>query len=119
MSEVKYKAIKYIRISNADDKSGESNSVANQRRLIDEFLLKHPEIEVVGEKIDDGWTGVIFERPAFMEMLEEIKEGNVNCCVTKDLSRFGREYIETLRYLRKIFPDFGVRFIAINEETFF
>ena len=117
MQEIKYKAIKYIRPSNADDKNGqESDSVGNQRKLIDEFLKKHPEIEVVGEKVDDGWSCILFDRPSFKEMMEEIEQGNVNCVITKDLSRFGREYIEAGRYLRRIFPAYGVRFIAINDN---
>jgi len=116
MIETKYKAVKYIRLSSADDKPGESDSVANQRKLIDEWLKNHPEIEVVSEKIDDGWSGLLFDRPAFKEMMEDIEKGVVNCCVTKDLSRLGREYIETGRYLRRIFPAYGVRFIAINDN---
>ena len=116
MQEQTYKAIKYIRLSVADESQGESNSVGNQRKLIDEFLAKHPEIEVVGEKIDDGWSGILFDRPAFKEMMEEIEQGNVNCVITKDLSRLGREYIETGRYLRRIFPAYGVRFIAITDS---
>jgi len=117
MQEIKYKAMKYIRLSHADEKGNqESDSVGNQRKLIDEFLSKHPEIEVVGEKVDDGWSGILFDRPSFKEMMEEIEQGNVNCVITKDLSRFGREYIETGRYLRRIFPAYGVRFIAINDN---
>ena len=117
MQETKYRAMKYIRLSNADENGGvESDSVGNQRKLIDEFLSKHPEIEVVGEKVDDGWSGILFDRPSFKEMMEEIEQGNVNCVITKDLSRFGREYIETGRYLRRIFPAYGVRFIAINDN---
>ena len=68
-----YKAIKYIRLSYTDDKTVESDSVANQRRLIDDFVEKHPEIEVVAEKIDDGYSGVLFDRPAFQEMMDMIK----------------------------------------------
>jgi len=117
VQEIIYKAIKYIRLSDADGNGGqESDSVGNQRKLIDEFLKKHPEIEDVGEKVDDGWSGILFDRPSFKEMMEEIERGNVNCVITKDLSRFGREYIETGRYLRRIFPAYGVRFIAINDN---
>ncbi|MCL1877910.1 MAG: recombinase family protein [Defluviitaleaceae bacterium] len=115
--QAKYKAIKYIRLSAADDPGGqESDSVGNQRKLIDEYLKAHPEIESVGEKVDDGWSGILFDRPAFKEMMEKIEAGIVNCVITKDLSRFGREYIETGRYLRRIFPAYGVRFIAINDN---
>jgi DNA invertase Pin-like site-specific DNA recombinase len=125
METTKYKAIKYIRLSSADDKldkdgrkieKNESDSVTNQRKMIDEWLKNHPEIEIVAEKVDDGWSGLLFDRPAFKEMMEEIEAGRVNCCVCKDLSRLGREYIETGRYLRRIFPAYGVRFIAINDN---
>jgi DNA invertase Pin-like site-specific DNA recombinase len=125
ISETKYRAVKYIRLSVADDRKdrdgnrvekNESDSVANQRRFIDEWLKRHPEIEVVEEKIDDGWSGLLFDRPAFKEMMADIESGKVNCCICKDLSRLGREYVETGRYLRRIFPAYGVRFIAINDN---
>ena len=84
MSEVKYRAIKYIRLSNAENGKEESDSVGNQRKLIDEFLKKHLDIEVVDEKVDDGWSGILFDRPAFKEMMHEIEQGNVNCVITKE-----------------------------------
>ena len=96
-----YKAIKYIRLSYTDDKTVESDSVANQRRLIDDYIARHPEIEVVAEKIDDGYSGVLFDRPAFQEMMRMIEQGEANCVIVKDLSRLGREYIETGRYKDK------------------
>lgn len=104
-----YKAIKYIRLSYTDDKTVESDSVANQRRLIDDYIARHPEIEVVAEKIDDGYSGVLFDRPAFQEMMQMIEQGEANCVIVKDLSRLGREYIETGRYMRRVFPAYGVR----------
>ena len=119
MQEIKYKGIIYIRLSDADDKGSEnkeSDSIVNQRKLIYEFLKKHPEIEIVGEKVDDGWSGILFDRPAFKDMMEEIEQGNINCILTKDLSRLGREFVETGRYLRRIFPAYGVRFIAVTDN---
>ncbi len=112
-----YKTIKYIRLSYTDDKSVESDSVANQRRLIDDDIARHPEIEVVAEKIDDGYSGVLFDRPAFQEMMRMIEQGEADCVIVKDLSRLGREYIETGRYMRRVFPAYGVRFIAINDNV--
>jgi DNA invertase Pin-like site-specific DNA recombinase len=79
-------------------------------------LKNHPEIEVVGEKVDDGFSGILFDRPAFKEMMDDIYEGKIDCIVCKDLSRLGREYIETGRHLRRIFPAYGVRFIAITDN---
>ena len=110
-----YKAAKYIRLSYTDDKSNESNSVGNQRKLIEDFVSRHPEIELVSEKVDDGYSGVIFDRPAFKEMMDDIMEGKINCVIVKDLSRLGRNYIETGEFLEKICPFFGIRFIAVND----
>lgn len=110
-----YKAAIYLRISK-EDGSVESNSIANQRELIKEFLKTKDDISICFEKIDDGYSGANFQRPGFMEMLDEIKEGKITCVIVKDLSRFGRNYIEAGRYIEKIFPFLGVRFIAINDN---
>ena len=112
----KYKATAYIRLSYTDDRSSESDSVSNQRKLIENFVERNPDIEVVSEKIDDGYSGIIFDRPAFKEMMQDVTDGNINCVIVKDLSRLGREYIETGRYLRRVFPAYGVRFIAITDN---
>lgn len=112
----KFKATAYIRLSYTDDRSSESDSVSNQRKLIENFVERNPDIEVVSEKIDDGYSGIIFDRPAFKEMMQDITDGNINCVIVKDLSRLGREYIETGRYLRRVFPAYGVRFIAITDN---
>lgn len=106
----------YIRLSKEDGDKLESNSVKNQRDFIHAFLIDKKDIVVTSEKVDDGYSGVTFERPALKEMLEEIKDGKVNCVIVKDLSRFGRNYIETGRYIQQIFPFLGVRFIAINDN---
>jgi len=112
----KYKATAYIRLSYTDDHSSESDSVSNQRKLIENFVEHNPDIEVVSEKLDDGYSGIIFDRPAFKEMMQDVTDGNINCVIVKDLSRLGREYIETGRYLRRVFPAYGVRFIAITDS---
>lgn len=111
-----YIADAYFRLSKEDGDKSESDSIVNQKVLIREFLKKHPEIQIYQEKVDDGFTGVNFERPAFQEMMEDIKSGKVNCVIVKDLSRFGRNYIEAGRYIEKIFPYLGVRFIAVNDH---
>lgn len=112
----KYQAAEYIRLSYTDDRMSESDSVSNQRKLIENFVLQTADIEVIEEKIDDGYSGIIFDRPAFKEMMQDVTDGKINCVIVKDLSRLGREYIETGRYLRRIFPAYGVRFIAINDN---
>lgn len=112
----KYKAAAYLRLSYTDDRSAESDSISTQRKLIQDFLVLHPDIELVSEQIDDGYSGILFNRPAFQAMLSDIKNGMVNCVIVKDLSRLGREHIDTSRYIRQIFPAFGVRFVAINDN---
>ena len=102
----KFRATKYIRLSYTDDRSTESDSVGNQRKLIDDFVSRNPDIEIVSERIDDGYSGTIFDRPAFKEMMQDVMEGTINCIIVKDLSRLGREYIETGRYLRRVFPSY-------------
>lgn len=111
-----YRAGIYLRLSKEDGDKIESNSVQTQRALIHSFVRKQNDILVVSEKIDDGFSGVTFDRPAFQELLEEIKSGAVNCVIVKDLSRFGRNYIEAGKYIEQIFPFLGVRFIAINDN---
>lgn len=110
-----YRAAVYIRLSKDDGDKLESNSVANQRAFIASFLAKKPDIVICSERIDDGYSGVSFDRPAVKAMLEDIKAGTIDCVVVKDLSRFGRNYIEAGRYIEQVFPFLDVRFIAIND----
>ncbi len=112
----------YIRLSSEDDdlKEGEkpeSNSIANQRNLINTYIQSHEEFagaDVV-EFCDDGWSGKSFERPAVKEMLEQVRLGKAQCIIVKDISRFGRDYIIAGNYISRVFPFLGVRFIAIND----
>ena len=96
--------IGYYRLSMEDASEGESNSIINQRSLIEDYVKDKQDIILCGERIDDGFSGVNFERPAFKAMIEDIKAGRINCVIVKDLSRFGRNYIEVGRYVQKIFP---------------
>lgn len=116
-----YHAAIYLRLSKEDGDvtvggKNASDSIANQKSLIEDFLKDKQEIQVVSVREDDGYSGVDFNRPGFLLMLEEIKQGTVDCIVVKDLSRFGRNYIEVGRYLEKLFPVLGVRFIAVNDN---
>lgn len=111
-----YDADVYLRLSKEDGDKEESDSITNQRELILEFLKSREDIRIHEVRVDDGYSGVNFERPAFQQMLEDIKAGKVNCVVTKDLSRFGRNHIEVGKYIEKIFPYLGVRFIAVNDN---
>ena len=111
-----YDADIYLRLSKEDGDKEESDSITNQRELILEFLKSREDIRIHAVRVDDGYSGVDFERPAFQQMLEDMKAGKVNCVVTKDLSRFGRNHIEVGKYIEKIFPYLGVRFIAVNDN---
>lgn len=116
-----YHAAIYVRLSKEDGDvanaaKAESNSISNQKNLIRDFLKDKEDIVVVSERVDDGYSGSNFERPAFKMMMEDIKKGIVDCVVVKDLSRFGREYIDSGRYIERLFPALGVRFIAINDN---
>lgn len=111
----------YIRLSQADEDTGrgkrESNSVVNQRSLIHHFLDTHEELSGYPrtEFVDDGYTGTNTDRPAFKQMVAAIKDGKFSCCITKDFSRFARDYIEMGDYLEYLFPYLGVRYISIND----
>ena len=112
----KYNCATYLRLSRSDGDQQESNSIKNQRALLNDYMGKHPELHKFDEYVDDGYSGTNFERPDFKRMMQDIEKKNVNCIIVKDLSRFGRNYIETGRYLERIFPFMGVRFIAINDH---
>lgn len=116
-----YHAAIYVRLSKEDGDvssaiKAESNSISNQKNLIKDFLKDKEDIIVVSERVDDGYSGSNFERPAFQMMMEDIKRGIVDCVIVKDLSRFGREYIDSGKYIERLFPALGVRFIAVNDH---
>lgn len=120
MQNKTFQAAVYLRLSREDGDVTEggkqvSNSIANQNELVMDYLKSHPEISVISTYTDDGYTGVNFDRPEFQRMLSDIREGRINCVIVKDLSRFGRNYIESGRYIEKIFPMLGIRFIAITD----
>lgn len=113
-----WKAKRYLRLSKEDvDKKGtrESDSIANQRALIDDFVKGNTDITLCGERCDDGFSGVSFDRPDFNALMDDIRDGSVDCIIVKDLSRFGRNHIEAGNYIENLFPLLGVRFIAIND----
>ena len=111
-----WNATLYLRLSREDGDKEESNSITGQRELLREYLKEHPELREYNVRVDDGFSGSTFERPAFKAMLEDVKAGKTNCIVVKDLSRFGRNYLDAGEYIEKVFPFLGVRFIAINDN---
>ncbi|MCI8644695.1 MAG: recombinase family protein [Lachnospiraceae bacterium] len=94
----------------------ESNSITSQRELIRAYIQRQPDIELYDIYVDDGFSGSNFERPEFKRMMDDVEAGRVNCIIVKDLSRFGRDYIESGRYIQRIFPALGVRFIALTDH---
>lgn len=113
-SELFYAAV-YIRLSREDGDKEESDSVGNQRKLLTEYVSKMENLIIYDVYVDDGYTGTSFNRPSFKRMIADIEEGKVNCVIVKDLSRFGRDYIDTGRYLERVFPELGVRFISVSD----
>ena len=111
----------YIRLSQEDNDNGqdklESNSITSQKTLLNEFIEEHDDLIVYDTYVDDGYTGTDFERPAFQRLLEDMRNGNIDCVLVKDLSRLGRNYIEVGNYIEQIFPLFNIRFIAINDNV--
>lgn len=114
----------YLRLSleDVDKRSNslkeESNSIVAQRSLIDSYLSQDTQLCSLPrmEFCDDGFSGTNFQRPDFTRMIECAKHGEISCIVVKDLSRFGRDYLEVGDYLEHIFPFLGIRFISINDH---
>ena len=113
-----YNVAVYLRLSKDDGEAGkaESNSITSQRDIIRSFIRKHDDMEIFDFYVDDGWSGANFDRPSFKRMMGDIRAGHIDCVIVKDLSRLGRDYIESGRLIQKTFPDNEVRFIAINDN---
>jgi len=107
-----YSAALYIRISKEDDNTAESESITNQRSLLRNFC-KNNRIHIYDEYIDDGFSGSNFERPSFKRMITDIESKQINMVITKDMSRFGRDYIQTGHYMERYFPEKSVRYISL------
>ncbi len=118
MKQLIYNVALYMRLSRDDDNYGDSVSIETQRTILQQFV-KENQFHVVDEYVDDGWSGTNFERPRFQDMMDDIEAGKVNCVITKDLSRFGREHVMMDYYLEFYFPEKKVRYIAVsdNEDT--
>ena len=116
MKQPQYNTALYMRLSRDDETFGDSVSIETQRTVLTQFVREHPEFHMVSEFVDDGWSGTNFDRPQFKRMMEEIEAGNINCVITKDLSRFGREHIMMGYYLEFVFPKLKVRYIAVNDN---
>ncbi len=113
-----YNTALYMRLSRDDENYGDSVSIETQRTILRQFA-KENQLHVMDEYIDDGWSGTNFERPNFKRMMDDVELGKINCIVTKDLSRFGREHVMMDYYLEFVFPEKKIRYIAVsdNEDT--
>lgn len=110
-----FRTAAYVRLSMEDSGKIDGYSLQNQKDLLMSFINDHNDLHLYKMYVDNGYTGTQFERPAFDEMMQDMKSGLINCIVVKDLSRLGRNYLEAGNYLEQIFPFFKVRFISITD----
>lgn len=106
----------YLRLSKDDDNQKESSSISNQRKLLQDYAEKAG-FDIVAEFCDDGVSGTTFDRPGFNQLIQAVENGLINLILVKDLSRLGRDYIQTGQYTEVYFPAKNVRFIAVNDEV--
>ena len=106
----------YARLSRPNLKDTQVDVLASQLHHLQEYVSCHADMELIDTYVDDGWSGLNFNRPDFTRMMEDVKSGRINCIVVRDFSRFGRNYLETGYYLQEIFPAYEVRFISIFDE---
>lgn len=119
VTRTNFKVGAYIRLSRDDGDKQESESIGNQRKIIERFL-KESDLSYAEEYVDDGWSGTTFNRPSFIRMIEDIKDKKIDMVITKDLSRLGRDYIQTGYYIENFFPENHVRYVSILDgiDTF-
>lgn len=111
-----WKTALYARLSEENNGYEDDHSLQNQIKYLEDYIDKHPDLLLVDRYVDNGMTGTNFERAEFQQMMEDVKDGKINCIVVKDLSRFGRNHIEAGYYLETIFPQLDVRFISVNDN---
>lgn len=107
----------YLRLSNDDNLLEESNSIVNQRDILNQFLKNQSDMKLYKFYVDDGYTGTDFNRPGFQELMADIKDAKINSVIVKDLSRIGRNYIEVGNFVEEIVPLYKLRFMSINDNV--
>ncbi len=105
----------YLRLSDKEAKDRDSESIENQFALLKDFIKNKPDFRLISMFTDDGKTGTNFRRSGFEQMMDEVRNGRINCIIVKDLSRFGRNYLEAGHYIEHVFPFLNVRFIAVTD----
>ena len=113
---VAYRVAIYVRLSVEDERKIECESVENQIKLLRDYVESSEDLVEYDLYVDRGFTGTKFDRPEFNRMVADMRVGKFNCIVVKDLSRLGRNYLETGNYLESIFPIFGIRFISVTDH---
>ena len=113
----KWNVAAYLRLSKEDNENIESNSIVNQRELIEQYISSKSDLQIVDYYIDDGYSGTNFNRPGFRKLLQDMKNKKINCIIVKDLSRFARSHIEADMYFENIFPALNIRFISVIENV--
>lgn len=116
MPERIYNTAAYVRLSVEDNgRTGNQESIAMQQYMLEKYIEAQPDMRLLDVYCDNGETGTNFARPGFEQMMDQVRDRKIDCIVVKDLSRFGRNYVEAGYYLGKIFPYLGVRFVAVND----
>ena len=105
----------YARLSREDSGRKGADTIETQIELVTSYVAQLPYLSLYDTYIDNGESGKDFERPAWQRLMDDIRSGRVDCVCVKDLSRFSRNYIETIEFLEKIFPFMGVRFVSVND----
>lgn len=116
VTDSRYIAGLYLRLSVEDGDNLENNSIGNQRKICMDFLTRQKDVEFGAVYIDNGRTGMNYRRPGFQAMFADLEDGKINCVIVKDISRLGRNYILTSEYVEKVFPAMGVRLLCVNDE---
>ncbi|MBQ9042803.1 MAG: recombinase family protein [Eggerthellaceae bacterium] len=111
-----WRAASYTRLSREDQMAGESNSIASQRKLIDDWAAERSGVQIVARYSDDGWSGATFDRPGFQQMIADAQAGRFDTIVVKDLSRFGRSYLDCGSWIERELPRLGVRLYSIADD---
>lgn len=111
-----YNTAIYCRLSLDDGNEGDSSSIRTQKMMLEKYALEHG-FTIYDYYIDDGYSGLNFERPAFKRLMQDISDGKINLVITKDLSRLGRNHIQTSYFIEIFFPDNDIRYIAVNDSV--
>ena len=111
-----YRTVLYARLSAEREDTRERGTIHNQINFIRYYVEQQEDMEIYDTYMDDDISGTRFDRPAFERMMSDMRNGRIDCIVVKDLSRLGRDYIETGNLIERVFPMFKVRFVAINDQ---